>query len=97
MTLPTLKSRETTDARLPTPAIVEKKMASRETSYWRIVRGGDCHKQSICGFTFFLNSDKRKTNDNEYDYVKEKFDSNCANVRFLEFSFLRIDFPFHEY
>ena len=29
--------------------------------------------------------------------MKEKFDSNWANVRFLEFSFLRIDFPFHEY
>lgn len=63
VTLPTLKSRETPDARLPTPAIVEnnyKKMASRETSYWRIVRGGDCHKQSICGFTFFLTATKEK-------------------------------------
>lgn len=60
VTLPTLKSRETPDVRLPTPAIVETKMASRETSYRRIVRGGDCHKQSICGFTFFLTATKEK-------------------------------------
>jgi len=33
VTLPTLKSRETPDARLHTPAIVETKMASLETSY----------------------------------------------------------------